>query len=160
MPVAFIVLTVYLFFTTLSTLIKAETYNVDASSIITLVLALTCYIPLIVFSSLIIATAYKGMKSKAVVNAFSVFTFIIVGVKFIYFTILYLQYSLDYSIYAYYLFDLLAITLFAISIIVFTIHGNIPSIIKPFVPQVDLCPTCGEKYLDGAVFCHKCGKKR
>lgn len=165
-PVAFIVLTIFLFITTFMKLTKSEYYAPDAQGLITIGLALLCYIPMIVFSSMLIAAGYKGFKKKGIVNAFSVFAFIIGGVRFIYILILYTDYYLGSTLFAIYLFEILSLVLFAVSLIVFARNGNIPTLINdapvmiaPLVENSTFCPICGEKLIDGATFCHKCGNK-
>ncbi len=172
-PIVFILITFYLFIYIVESFTYFELLKMYTSGIIRLVVTFVCYIPMIVFSSVLIASSCKGFKKKGVVVAYVVFSFIESAFVL-------LNHFLMYDAVNGRTDDLLTILLVvsvvltAISILLFAVKGNVPSIVKVKTPvtcqcvsdqscetsNLEFCPSCGEKYVDGAMFCAKCGRKR
>ncbi len=155
----------------------------------TLFLVMCHHVPMLIFTAILIADAFKGFKKNGLVIAYSIFSFIYSFLSRIPFLarINVILYYLSPAFIISYLFNLFACILFPIALILFAKNGNVPSICKPkkiVEPQttstnsntqvVEIvktenqsnenvavsCPNCGEKFENDAIFCTKCGHKR
>lgn len=164
-------------------------YTSFGSNISNFILAFTFHVPMFIFTGILIADAFKGLKKIGLVIAYSIFSYVYMFCSSFQFFIELgrILHFLSPAFIISYLFNFFACILFPIALLIFAKNGNVPSICKPkeivqaqvistnsniqTVASVNtenqpieniavFCPNCGEKFNDDAIFCTKCGRKR
>ncbi len=136
-PLAFIALTLYVFSSIIAAFSADEPrYGEEAQQVIGIFQAIICFIPMLIFSIILIPAAFKGLRKTGLIVAFSVFSFIFTGLEFI--ALLINMEWYDFVGGKYFLFDfleMLTYILFPISLIIFASNGNIPPVGKSQTAQ-------------------------